>query len=51
MTNKEYEELYCMYCDSQRCHNVPGLTPEQMCPYWKERKKILEEKKNEICKT
>ena len=29
MTNKQYEELYCTYCDSQRC----GSNPPETCPY------------------
>lgn len=30
MTTQEYEELYCAYCDSQRC----GDEPPYSCPYW-----------------
>ena len=29
MTDKQYEELYCVHCDSQRC----GDNPPNSCPY------------------
>ena len=35
MTNKQYEEFYCTYCDSQRC----GSNPPETCPYWRMRTK------------
>ena len=34
MTTQEYEEIFCTYCDSQRCLNRVGLTIEEKCPYW-----------------
>ena len=34
MTEEEYEELYCTYCDSQRCLNRAGSTVAEKCPYW-----------------
>lgn len=37
MTNKEYEELYCLYCDSQRCHMQKGDTVANKCLYYNER--------------
>ena len=37
MTDLEYKEIYCTYCDSQRCQNHVDLTIEEVCPYWKER--------------
>ena len=40
MTTKEYEELYCVYCDSQRCTNHSGNTVEERCPYWNKRHTI-----------
>ena len=33
MTIEKYEELYCTYCDSQRCVKFNKPTPES-CPYW-----------------
>ena len=50
MTVEQYEELYCTYCDSQRCGNQ-NLPVDKMCPYWQERMKLLEVKQDEICKT
>lgn len=43
MTDKEYEEIYCTYCDSQRCANRVGETLAEVCPYWKARQKDSEE--------
>ena len=34
MTVEEYKEVYCTYCDSQRCLNRIGETLEHVCPYW-----------------
>lgn len=44
MTLKEYEELYCAYCDSQRCTNMVGNSIPETCPYWEVRMKTEEEK-------
>ena len=44
---EQYEELYCTYCDSQRCGNQ-NLPVDQMCPYWQER---MEEKLDESSKS
>ena len=35
LTENEYEELHCTYCDSQRCLNRNGNTLAEKCPYWK----------------
>ena len=37
MTNEQYEELYCTYCDAQRC----GDNPPETCPYREEREKCV----------
>lgn len=37
MTTQEYEELYCTYCDSQRCLNAGDGRISEICPYWNER--------------
>ena len=44
MTLEEYEELYCTYCDSQRCVHTIGTTIDEICPYWEARMKLEEEK-------
>lgn len=43
MPDKEYEEFYCTYCDSQRCVNRVGETLVEVCPYWEARQKDTEE--------
>ena len=43
MTNKEYEEFYCTYCDSQRYANRVGETLVEVCPYQEARQKDIEE--------
>ena len=50
MTDKEYEEYYCLYCDSQRCHNVIGGNYKQTCPYWYLRKENKQEKEERVNK-
>ena len=40
MTVDEYEELHCMYCDSQRCLRYSGQTVKDTCPYWDIRQKL-----------
>lgn len=40
MTTEKYVELYCTYCDSQRCMKYVGSTIEEKCPYWEERKDL-----------
>lgn len=34
LTEKEYEQIYCSYCDSQRCLKYKGTTLAEKCPYW-----------------
>lgn len=49
MTLKEYEELYCTYCDSQRCVNVDGGSIPETCPYWEVHMKLEEKKSDSMC--
>ena len=49
MTLKEYEELYCTYCDSQRCVNVEGDSIPETCPYWETHMKMEEKKNDSVC--
>jgi hypothetical protein len=37
MNIQEYEELYCTYCDSQRCGEGK---PSETCPYWEIRQQM-----------
>ena len=42
MTKKEYEDLYCTYCDSQRCVNVGEGSIADTCPYWSSRLSVMD---------
>ena len=36
-----YEQIFCPFCDSQRCQTMAGTNIAEICPYWDLRQKLL----------